>query len=150
MAKDSRKTHNLSIYFRFLQGYNTWISEGGSSISGGQKQRAAIARSLIRKPDVLLLDEATSALDTYSEKLVQAAIDGVRSGRTVVMIAHRLSTVRNADRIIVVDRGNIKEEGTHSDLLKQKGIYAKMLSKSVGLLCLFLPRETIGRIKIPI
>ena len=94
MAKDSRKTHNLSIYFRFLQGYNTWISEGGSSISGGQKQRAAIARSLIRKPDVLLLDEATSALDTYSEKLVQAAIDGVRSGRTVVMIAHRLSTVK--------------------------------------------------------
>ncbi|VDD82477.1 unnamed protein product [Mesocestoides corti] len=107
-------------------------SEGGASISGGQKQRVAIARALIRQPQILLLDESTSALDSYSERLVLAAMEKVRRGRTIIMIAHRLSTVRNADRIIVIDRGQIKEMGTHEELLLLNGIYAEMLSQSVS------------------
>ncbi len=101
-------------------------------MSGGQKQRLAIARALLRKPKVILLDEATSALDTRSEMLVQTALDRVGKGRTVVMVAHRLSTVRNATRIMVVDRGVIKESGNHEELLKLNGIYAQMLATNVS------------------
>uniref|UniRef100_A0A915EW78 Uncharacterized protein n=1 Tax=Echinococcus canadensis TaxID=519352 RepID=A0A915EW78_9CEST len=114
---------------QFSEAYDTFLTEGGGKLSGGQKQRLAIARALIRKPTVLLLDEATSALDNKSEKVVQAAFDKACKGRTVIMIAHRLTTVRNADRIVVVDRGVVKEMGTHSELLDQGGIYAGMLAK---------------------
>uniref|UniRef100_A0A0V0J9P1 Multidrug resistance protein 1 n=1 Tax=Schistocephalus solidus TaxID=70667 RepID=A0A0V0J9P1_SCHSO len=110
------------------EGYETWIGEGGTGISGGQKQRVAIARALLRNPTVLLLDEATSALDTRSEQAVQAALDKAGRGRTVVMVAHRLTTVRNAGRIIVLDHGVIKETGTHEDLLVLGGIYAGMVA----------------------
>lgn len=115
------------------QAYDTFLTEGGGKLSGGQKQRLAIARALIRKPTILLLDEATSALDNKSEKVVQAAFDKACQGRTVIMIAHRLTTVRNADRIVVVDRGVVQEMGTHSELLAKGGIYANMLAKQVWL-----------------
>nr|CDS29073.1 multidrug resistance protein 1 [Hymenolepis microstoma] len=110
------------------QAYDTVISEGGGGMSGGQKQRIAIARALIRNPKILLLDEATSALDTRSEKTVQRALDRARSGRSVVMVAHRLTTVRDANLIIVMDRGKVQERGTHEELLALNGVYAKMLS----------------------
>ncbi|KAF8565941.1 hypothetical protein P879_05528 [Paragonimus westermani] len=109
------------------EAYATWISEGGGSMSGGQKQRIAIARALLRDPQILLLDEATSALDTRSERVVQAALDQARFGRTVIMVAHRLTTVRDADKILVVDRGKVKETGTHEELVRLGGIYASML-----------------------
>lgn len=103
-------------------------------MSGGQKQRLAIARALLRHPKILLLDEATSALDTHAERAVQTALDRAGEGRTVVMVAHRLTTVRNADRILVVDRGVVKESGSHDELVALNGIYANMLSTQASCL----------------
>jgi ATP-binding cassette subfamily B (MDR/TAP) protein 1 len=98
----------------------------GSQMSGGEKQRIAIARALIRNPKMLLLDEATSALDIRSERIVQDALDVARTGRTCLTIAHRLATIRNSEKIVVVDRGRIKESGTHDELMEQKGIFYKL------------------------
>ncbi|VDD83523.1 unnamed protein product [Mesocestoides corti] len=114
------------------EAYNTFIAEGGGAMSGGQKQRLAIARALIRKPRILLLDEATSALDTKSEKSVQRALDNAKVGRTVVVVAHRLSTVRDADTIVVVNKGQVVEMGTHDQLMAIKdGQYASLVKTSV-------------------
>ncbi|KAJ2744007.1 hypothetical protein GGI20_003307 [Coemansia sp. BCRC 34301] len=108
-------------------GYDTLVGEGGALLSGGQKQRIAIARAIIRNPDVLLLDEATSALDTASERLVQDALDRLSANRTTISIAHRLSTIRNCDQIYVVREGVVSESGTHDELVMSGGEYAVMV-----------------------
>jgi len=108
-------------------GYNTIVGERSSLLSGGQKQRIAIARALISNPRILLLDEATSALDSESEKIVQAALDRAAQGRTTLVVAHKLSTVEKADKIVVMDNGKIVEEGTHASLVETDGVYCKLL-----------------------
>lgn len=109
------------------EGLDTPIGERGSRLSGGQRQRLAIARALVRDPRILVLDEATSALDPRSEALISAALDRARRGRTTLIVAHRLSTVRGADRIVVLERGRIVESGSHAELLTRKGPYAEMI-----------------------
>lgn len=121
---------------RFPEGYATRVGERGVRVSGGQRQRIAIARMLLRRPKVLLLDEATSALDTESEALVQQALDRLMisaDGRrpTIVLVAHRLSTVRNADAIAVIERGTIVERGTHEELLDKCGVYERLVRRQL-------------------
>ena len=107
-------------------GYDTHIGDDGVMLSGGQRQRIAIARAVLKNAPILILDEATSALDTDSERHIQAALDQLMKGRTTFVIAHRLSTVEKADRILVLEKGLIIEQGTHEQLLGNKGRYAKL------------------------
>ncbi len=108
-------------------GYATNIGDRGLKLSGGQRQRLSIARAILKNPDILILDEATSALDTESEKLVQESLEKLLSGRTSIVVAHRLSTIYNADKILVIDRGQVVEQGRHSELMAKGGIYAKLV-----------------------
>jgi subfamily B ATP-binding cassette protein MsbA len=108
-------------------GYDTVLGPGGSRLSGGQRQRIALARALLRNPRILLLDEATSALDAENEALVQEALGRLRAGRTTLVIAHRLATVRDADLIVVMDKGRAVEQGTHAEMLAAGGLYARLV-----------------------
>jgi len=114
------------------QGYETLVGERGVKLSGGQRQRVAIARAILKDAPILVLDEATSALDSESEKLIQAALWELMKGRTTIVIAHRLSTIQKMDRIVVLDNGKLKEQGSHIELLKRDGIYAKLWNHQSG------------------
>jgi subfamily B ATP-binding cassette protein MsbA len=107
-------------------GYDAVVGEAGARLSGGQRQRIAIARAFLKNAPILLLDEATSALDTDSEQKVQAALERLMRGRTTLLIAHRLTTVRTADRIYVIDRGRVVEAGDHGELMRLGGVYARL------------------------
>lgn len=120
------------VIARFADGYDTVVGERGYRLSGGEKQRIAIARVLLKDPPVLLLDEATSALDTVSERVVQEALETASRGRTTLSIAHRLSTVIGADVIHVVDGGRIVESGTHGDLVARGGLYAELAAQQLA------------------
>jgi subfamily B ATP-binding cassette protein MsbA len=120
------KSHLEYLIERMPEGLDTHIGEKGGRISGGEKQRIAIARALLKDSPILILDEATSSLDVEAEKLLQDAMSELLYGRTAIIIAHRLSTVINADRIVVLSRGKILEEGTHETLLRKKGLYKKL------------------------
>jgi len=124
----ARIAHVDEFLGRLPQGWDTDVGDAGTLLSGGQRQRITIARAVLKNPEVLIFDEATSALDAKSERLVQEAIDGLLTGRTTFVIAHRLSTVRHADKILVLERGSVAEIGTHDELLAKGGRYAELMS----------------------
>lgn len=137
---EAAKNANAHDFILKLQdGYDTQIGSGGVQLSGGEKQRISIARALIQRPNILIMDEATAAMDTKTERKIQSAIDNLKAGRTIIAIAHRLSTLRDADMLCVIDNGELKELGTHDELIRQKGKYFDLYKlqseslKSIGV-----------------
>ena len=130
--EDAARTARIHDLIASLpDGYDTVVGERGYRFSGGEKQRMAIARTILRNPPVLVLDEATSSLDTQTEAAVQAELERLAEGRTTITIAHRLSTVRDADQIVVIDKGRIVERGTHDELMERRGAYAALVARDV-------------------
>ena len=119
----SHAAHAHDFIMSFPDQYQTIVGEKGINVSGGQRQRIAIARAIVKNPRILLLDEATSALDSESERLVQEALEQLMKGRTTFVIAHRLTTIQRADRILVLNKGHLVETGTHAELMSHKGLY---------------------------
>lgn len=128
----AKKAHAYEFIKKLPEGFDTLVGERGVKLSGGQRQRIAIARAILKDAPILVLDEATSALDSESEKLIQASLDELMKDRTSIVIAHRLSTIAKLDRIIVLDKGKITEDGTHAELLKKQGTYAKLWGHQSG------------------
>ncbi|MGH0167489.1 UNVERIFIED_CONTAM: hypothetical protein FKN15_062604 [Acipenser sinensis] len=144
IVQASMKANAHGFITELPDGYNTDAGEKGAQLSGGQKQRVAIARALVRSPHVLILDEATSALDAESEHIVQQALNGIMQDRTVLVIAHRLSTVEKAHNIIVIDKGEVLEQGTHRDLMQKDGLYSKLVKRQI--LGIETGTETMNRV----
>ncbi len=127
----ARAAHAHEFILGLPDGYATEVGERGVRLSGGQKQRVAIARALLKDPPILILDEATSSLDAESESLVQDALDRLMTARTSLVIAHRLSTVKNADRVVVLDGGLVAETGSHDELMAVDGLYRRLVSRQL-------------------
>jgi ATP-binding cassette subfamily B protein len=121
----AKAAHAHEFILKLADGYDSLVGERGQSLSGGERQRISIARAILIDPRILILDEATSSVDTETEREIQAALDNLIHGRTTIAIAHRLSTLRKADRLVVLERGQICQIGTHDTLLKQSGVYAR-------------------------
>jgi subfamily B ATP-binding cassette protein MsbA len=126
IARAARAAHAMEFIENFTAGMDTRVGERGVKLSGGQRQRIAIARVFLKDPAVVILDEATSSLDSESERLVEKAMEELLRGRSTLIIAHRLSTVRRADRVVVLDAGRVIEEGSHTQLLADGGLYARL------------------------
>jgi ABC-type multidrug transport system fused ATPase/permease subunit len=128
MFAAARAAHVDEFVDQLPEGYDTQVGEFGTLLSGGQRQRITIARAIMKNPAILVFDEATSSLDAKTERTVQDAIDTLRGKRTVFVVAHRLSTIRNADRIVVLEQGRVSQQGTHEELLAESGLYREFVA----------------------
>jgi len=130
-AAKAANAHDFVV--NFPDGYDTMVGERGTGLSGGEKQRISIARAILKNPRILILDEATSSVDTETEALIQSAVERLIEGRTTFAIAHRLSTLRKADRLVILDKGEIVETGTHNELLENNGLYKRLVDLQTDL-----------------